>query len=328
MNYQPGLIIASELVLRGLFIYIMTDFSKTLIRCSALGQIMTTPKGKSPMEKYEDTVASIVSNEEKYEKFKDKECKSALLTEDKIVELKGLLPELKAHKDDVVLSETCKTYLIQSYVLSKYGRVREIQTKQMIKGTISEDDSIQLFAALEKKPYTKNIYRLSNEYITGCPDLHDHEDIIESTEIIDIKSCWDIFTFLSNVDNPDNEGYYWQLQGYLALTGAKIGTIAYCLVNTPDSIIEGEKYNLLKRLDVATEEAPEFKKEYSKLIANRKFDDIQMSDRMLAYSIERNDDDIEKIYKKVEKCREYLSEFEEKHIFFSKNYRKQLSHTT
>jgi len=301
-----------------------TDFTKTLIRCSALGQIMTTPKGKSPMEKYEDALASITSNEEKYEAFKNKECKSALIAKDKIAELKESLPELEAHKDDVVLSETCKTYLIQSYVLSKYGRVREIQTKQMVKGTISEDDSIQLFAALEKKAYTKNEYRLSNEYITGCPDLHDNPNIIESTEIIDIKSCWDIFTFLSNVDNPDNEGYYWQLQGYLALTGAKIGTIAYCLVNTPDSIIEGEKYGLLKRLDVVTEEAPEFKREYHKLLVNRKFDDIPMSDRMLAYSIERNDADIERIYKKVEKCRQYLSEFEEKHLFFSKNYRKMI----
>lgn len=302
----------------------MTDFSKTLIRCSALGQIMTNPKGKSPMDKYNDAVASLALNEEKYEGFKSKEGKMALLAKCKILELQEAIPELEAHKDDVVLSETCKTYLVQSYVLSKYGRVREVQTKQMAKGTISEDDSIQLFAALEKKPYTKNIYRLSNDHITGCPDLHDHPDIIESTEIIDIKSCWDIFTFLSNVDNPDNDGYYWQLQGYLALTGAKIGTIAYCLVNTPDSIIEGEKYNLLKRLDVATEEAPEFKKEYQKLLCNRKFDDIPMSDRMLAFSIDRNDDDIEKIYRKVEKCREYLAEFEEKHILFSKNHRKQL----
>lgn len=311
----------------GFFIYIMTNFSETLIRCSALGQVMTNAKGKSPMEQYEDTVAAISSNEEKYENFKNKECKSALQAKEKIVELRDALPELERHKDDIILSETCKTYLIQSYVLSKYGRVREIQTKQMTKGTISEEDSIKLFAALEKKHYTKNIYRLSNEFITGTPDLHDHESIIESTEIIDIKTCWDIFTFLSNVDNPDSDGYYWQLQGYLALTGAQIGTIAYCLVSTPDSIIEGEKYNLLKKLDVVTEEAPEFKKEYRKLLMNRKFDDIPMVDRMLAYSIDRNDDDIEKIYKKVEKCREYLAEFEEKHILFSKNHRKKLIYT-
>lgn len=303
---------------------IMTDFSKTLIRCHALGYIMSSPKGKSPLDKYEDVVASIALNEAKYDNFKNKQCKSAIETLEKIGELKYSLPELEIHKDDIVLSETCKSYLIQSYVLSKYGRVREIQTKQMIKGTISENESIQLFAALEKRPFEKNTYRLSNGYISGTPDLYDGETIIDSNEIIDIKSCWDIFTFLSNVDNPENDLYYWQIQGYLALTGATIGTIAYCLVNTPDSLIEGEKYNLLKRLDVATEEASEFKAEYAKLIANRRFDDIPMEERLLTISYERNDDDIAKMYQKVEKCREFLSEFEHEHLMFSKHHRKTI----
>jgi hypothetical protein len=285
---------------------------------------MSEPRGKTPLGKYNDAIASIALNETKYDNFKNKQCKSALETIEKLQELRIILPELESHKDDIVLSETCKSYLIQSYVLSKYGRVREIQTKQMIKGVISEHESIQLFAAMEKRPFEKNIYRLSNEYISGTPDLYDGETIIDSTEIIDIKSCWDIFTFLSNVPEPENDDYYWQIQGYLALTGAKIGTIAYCLVNTPDSLIEGEKYNLLKRLDVATEEASEFKAEYAKLMANRKFDDIPMQERLLTVSYERNDDDIAKIYVKVEKCREFLAEFEQEHLMFSKHHRKKV----
>ena len=114
------------------------------------------------------------------------------------------------------------------------------------------------------------------------------------------------------------------MQGYLALTGAKIGTIAYCLVNTPDSIIEGEKYVLLKKMDVVSEEDPEYKKEVAKLIANRYFDDIPMQERLLTYSIDRNEDDIAKLYKRIGKCREFLSEFEEMHMKFSKSYRKTL----
>jgi hypothetical protein len=302
----------------------MTDFSKTLIRCHAAGHIMSSPKGKSPLDKYNDAVDSLTSNEAKLDKLKDKECKSAMEARKKIEELKIEIPELYKSKDEVILSETCKTYLIQSYVLSKYGRIREITTKQMLKGSISEQESIDLFATLEKRPFAKNLYRLSNEYISGTPDLYDGETIIDSNEIIDIKSCWDIFTFLSNVTEPDSDLYYWQIQGYLALTGAKIGTIAYCLVNTPDSIIEGEKYVLLKRLDVATEEAPEFKREYAKLIMNRKFDDIPMSERLLTVSYDRNDDDITKLYQKVEKCREFLAEFEEEHLMFSKHHRKKV----
>lgn len=303
----------------------MTDFSNTLIRCSSLGSIMSTPKGKSPLALYADAVESLAATKQKYDDLKKKDgamgeryCKA-------IDELTLQIPELEKNKDEIVLSETCKTYLIQSYVLSKYGRVREITTKQMVKGTITEEDAITLFSVLDGVLYNKNTERLKNRFISGTPDLYDGTELTNCTEIIDVKSCWDIFTFLSNVAEPENDMYYWQIQGYMALTGAKIGTIAYCLVNTPDSIIEGEKYNLLRKMDVATEEDPNYKKELGLLMANRKFDDIPMQERLLTYSYQRNDDDIERMYRKVEKCREFLSQFEEMHIKFSKNYRKSLT---
>lgn len=307
----------------GIFIF-MTDFSKTLMRCHALGYIMTEPKGKSNMDKYLDAVQSLDATRLKYEALKNKDGKMGVGYESKMDELELLIPELELIKDEEILSESCKTYLIQSYVLSKYGRIREITTKQMVKGTLSEEDSIKLFSHLEGVKYTKNQYRLSNDFISGTPDLHDGENIVECNEVIDVKSCWDIFTFLSNVAEPENDMYYWQMQGYLALTGAKIGTIAYCLVNTPDSIIEGEKYILLRKMDVATEEDPEYKKEVAKLISNRYFDDIPMQERLLTYSIDRNDDDIAKMYNRIVKCRDFLAEFEEMHMKFSKSYRKTL----
>lgn len=302
----------------------MTDFSKTLIRCHAIGQIMTDPRGKTNLEKYNDTIDLLKDERIKYDAMSNKALKSAQNKLEKITKLELLAFEQNKIKDEIMLSDTCKSYLIQSYVLSKYGRIREITTKQLLKGTISEEDAIDLFSVLEKRPYTKNTERIANDYIIGCPDLFDGDNILNSTEIIDIKSCWDIFTFLSNVEEPDNDMYYWQMQGYLALTGAKIGTIAYCLVNTPDSIIEGEKYVLLKRMDVVTEEDVSFKRELQLLIANRKFDDIPMSERLLTYSVDRNDEDIEKIYRKVEMCREFLAEFEQTHLLFSKQYRKSL----
>jgi hypothetical protein len=60
------------------------------------------------------------------------------------------------------------------------------------------------------------------------------------------------------------------------------------------------------------------------LLSNRKFDDIPFQDRLLTYSIERNDDDIVAVYKRVVKCREFLAEFEERHLMFSKKHRKTL----
>lgn len=293
--------------------------------------IMTEPQGKSNLQRYTEAIQRLSDTEARYNALKTKDGKMGEKYTKTISDLLVLIPELEKVKDEEVLSETCKSYLIQSYVLSKYGRVREVTTKQMVKGTITEDDAIKLFSVLDGKLYLKNTERISNEYISGTPDLFSGDGLTDSEEIVDIKSCWDIFTFLKNVDELEtaedqrNVSYYWQIQGYLALTGAKIGTLAFCLVNTPDSIIEGEKYNLLRRMDVATEEDPSYKIELQKLIANRKFDDIPFEDRLLTYSIERNDEDIAAIYKRVAKCREFLAEFEERHMVFSKKHRKTLS---
>jgi len=302
----------------------MTNFSETLIRCSSIGHIMTESRGKSNLEKYNDAVALLAEENIKYEAIANKTSKSAFNKVAKIEKVEAEIAELLPLKDKYELSETCKSYLVQAYVLSKYNRVLEIQTKQMVKGTLSEEEAIDMFSVLEKRPYSKNTERIKNKWISGTPDLFSGSNVQDSEEIIDIKSCWDIFTFLKNVQEPENDMYYWQMQGYLALTGAKIGTIAYCLVNTPESIVEGEKWNLLKRMDVATEEDPTFKKEFEKLKANRIFDDIPMSERLLTYSVERNDEDIEKMYRRVELCREFLAEFEEIHLKFSKKYRRSL----
>lgn len=292
--------------------------------------VMTEPTGKSNLQRYSEAVQRLSDTRTKYDALKKKDGSMGEKYQKTIADLIEMLPELEKVKDEEVLSETCKAYLIQSYVLSKYGRVREVTTKQMVKGTITEDDAIRLLSVLDGRVYTKNTERVENYFISGTPDLFSGETLCESEEIIDIKSCWDIFTFLKNVDDlegaeePKSVQYYWQIQGYLALTGAKIGTLAFSLVNTPDSIVEGEKYNLLRRMDVATEEDPSYKAELRKLIANRKYDDIPFADRMLTYSIERNEDDIAAIYKRVERCRAFLAEFEERHRFFSKKYRKSL----
>lgn len=302
----------------------MTNFSETLFRCHALGNIMTESRGKSNIEKYNDAVALLAEENIKYEAIANKTSKSAFNKMAKIEKIEAEIAELLPVKDKYELSDTCKSYLVQSYVLSKYGRVMEIKVKQMVKGIITEEEAIDMFSVLEKRPYSKNTERIKNPWLIGTPDLYSGDHVQNSDEIIDIKSCWDIFTFLKNVQEPENDMYYWQMQGYLALTGAKIGTIAYCLLNTPASIVEGEKYNLLRRMDVATEEDPTFKKEFAVLQANRIFDDIPMSERLLTYSIERNDEDIERIYRRVELCREFLGEFEETHLKFSKKYRRSL----
>jgi hypothetical protein len=166
----------------------------------------------------------------------------------------------------------------------------------------------------------KNEERLNNEYITGLPDIYEGESIHNAETITDIKSSYDLFTFLPNIGESLDSNYYYQIQGYMALSGAKRACIAYCLVDTPEHIIAGEKYRLFKSMNVISEESPEFIKEALKIEKSMTFGDIPKEERVLIFPVERNEEVIEKIYSKVLKAREYLAQFELEHLSFNNKY--------
>ena len=220
-------------------------------------------------------------------------------------------PVAKADKEAGVLSKTAQKHLIEVYIAEKYGRKRDIQTKQMKKGIESEQDSIDLLSMYLKLPFSKNEERFKNDFITGLPD------IINGDTIIDIKSSYDLWTFLGNIPDKLDNLYYWQMQSYMWLTGTRKATIAYCLVNTPESIIQQEKYYLLKKMDVISEESPEFIKEAMKIEFKMTFDDISINERILTFNVNRSEDDILRIENKVLKARTFLQELEQTHLNFN-----------
>ena len=221
-------------------------------------------------------------------------------------------PVTKADKEAGLLSKTAQKHLIEVYIAEKYGRKRDIQTKQMKKGVEAEQDSIDLLSIYLKLPFSKNEERFKNDFITGLPD------IINGDTIIDIKSSYDLWTFLGNIPDKLDNLYYWQMQSYMWLTGTKNAIIAYCLVNTPENIIQQEKYYLLKKMDVISEESPEFIKEAMKIEFNMTFDDISIDERILTFNISRSENDILRIENKVLKARTFLQELEQTHLNFNK----------
>jgi hypothetical protein len=226
-------------------------------------------------------------------------------------------PKEKAAKDAGELSKTAKSHLKKVYAKEKYGREQDIITKQMQKGTEVEEESITLLSRVLKKMLYKNDQRLNNKYITGLPDIYEGESIHSAEEITDIKSSYDLFTFLPNIGEPLDRDYYYQLQGYMALSGAKRACIAYCLVDTPEHLIDSEKWKLFKAMDVISEESPEFIKEAQKIEKGMRFGDIPKEERVLLFPVERDETAIAKIYEKVAKAREFLAEFEQAHLNFN-----------
>lgn len=213
-----------------------------------------------------------------------------------------------------VLSEGTKTHLMDVYVKEKYGRQTDISNKYIQKGNMVEEDAITLYSLLKGEFYQKNESHLSNGFIKGTPDLFVGETIHQAHTIIDIKSSWDIFTFFRVLTKDLNKLYYWQLQGYMALSGAKSATLAYCLVNTPEILLEDEKRKLFWKLDAATQESELYQTAAAEIEKAMRYDDIPMGERCIEFHFERNESDIERLYQRVKDCRLYLSELESKLI--------------
>ena len=55
-------------------------------------------------------------------------------------------PVTKADKEAGLLSKTAQKHLLEVYIAEKYGRKKDIQTKQMKKGIEVEQESIDLLS--------------------------------------------------------------------------------------------------------------------------------------------------------------------------------------
>ena len=200
-----------------------------------------------------------------------------------------------------ILSETCKSELIKVFINEKYGRSKSIQNKYLEKGIAQEEDSITLYSKFKKNYFVNNKARMSNEFITG------EWDILKNEIVTDIKTSWDIFSFFKAKNETLNKDYYFQLHGYMSLTGAKSATLAYCLVNTPLNLIEQEKKNLWFKLNCPDLESIEYLAGCEEIERLSIYEDIPVNERVFEIEIERNEETIEAINKRVLECREWMN---------------------
>jgi hypothetical protein len=216
-----------------------------------------------------------------------------------------LMTDPKAIKDKEagVLSETSQKLMLDMYAFYIYGRKKMVQTNPMKKGVLVEDNSIMLLSVIDGLIYEKNQVRFENDFVTGSPD------IITDTKIIDIKSSYDLSTFLNNYISGVKKAYWWQLQGYMWLTGKREAEIAYVLSDMPESMLQQELYYLLKKMDVISEESPEYIKAAEQLAKNLTFGDIPVSEKVLKQKIVYDSEAVSLIEERVINLRTRLTEF-------------------
>ncbi len=216
-------------------------------------------------------------------------------------------PKSKADKDAGELSKTAKTHLVEVYADTRWGRYEEITSKEIEKGNLCEADIIEILGFADNKPYKKNTERKTNEWITGEADIVDEI-------IIDSKASWNAVSYLKRIIETLDSDHWYQLQGYMMLWDKPAARVSYVLVNCPFSILQNEKRSLLYRMNVATEENAEYKLAAQILEKNRIFDDIPIEERIFNIDIPRDENIIKQIPAKVQKARDFLNYFQNKHL--------------
>lgn len=135
-----------------------------------------------------------------------------------------------------VWSETAKGAMMEMVRENLFGVRKSLDdVKAVQKGLACEDAGIQLYNDvfmydLKKVP---DADRRNNGIITGVPDLV----AVSSKKGVDIKIAYSLLTFPLTSDDCDKKGYEWQARGYMCLFDVPVWEIAYCAIDTPESLL-------------------------------------------------------------------------------------------
>lgn len=206
-------------------------------------------------------------------------------------------PRDKKAKEAGELGQTAKTFIEEMWLHDKYGFYEEVQTDEMRKGLLCEQDAMELvqkvYGGEFRTAYGK---QLANDYIKGTPD------IVLSTHIEDIKTSWSLKTFFNAELLP---AYYAQGQGYMELTGRKKYKVIYCLVPTPAALLDGE-YKRIEWRFKGDENNPDFQKAVTQFGRNNEcIHDIPIDKRIKIFEFDYDAEYIKKLYSQIEKARKY-----------------------
>jgi hypothetical protein len=169
----------------------------------------------------------------------DKYQKKESLTDKQGEELVRLIAK-RDYKPEFDLSQGAKTHIRNKVKGVVFGTKKVLENKYLSKGIMVEDDSIELYNEVHFTKYTKNpdSNNKSNKWLKGTCDVDTGK---KRNLVIDIKSPWSLETFPVLPDEIDLGVYEWQLRGYMMLYDRDFAELAYCMVDTPDSLLDYEK---------------------------------------------------------------------------------------
>lgn len=262
-----------------------TSIREFKINCHAISEIMAGEIGLTPVQE-----SRLLELEQRANGI------GKPLTDNMVIELDKLINK----RDNPELPQGAKTYCKKWLKKELFGYKENWKSVVIDKGLAVEEDGINL---VELVYGTEKLYKnedwFSNDFCQGTPD------IISKDIVRDIKCSWDIFSFPMFDEDLPKKDYWWQLQGYMWLTGIKKASLDYVLIDTPMPLVLLDLKKLYYQSGgVAEEWTPE---KYEYLYTNYRFDKIPNNMRVKSFEFEFENWIPEQISYRVELCRKYIN---------------------
>ncbi len=292
-------------------------------RCSSLGKLMTNLPTEEEALKIATEIKEL-TNERDY--GINANGNKVRWTENKDNRL-ALLLEKKTKGDE--LPTGAITYLEEEFRDKFWGRKRFLDNKYLKKGTICEEDALDLVSQRDNFFYRKNDEHLSNGFIQGTPD-----NLQKITK--DTKTNWDMESFekaeLITLYKDQLKGYMWLAHSYdlPELETKTEAELVYCLVNAPLHLLQDEKRRIYFAMNQPDEEDEEYIEKMIQLERNMIFDiekfkqeypnydfyspildfSIPAHLRIKSFKVNLNEEDIKHMTRRVTMARNWLIEKE------------------
>lgn len=272
-------------------------------RCSGIKRMMSSKRGTEPI------------TEIQLKKIAELEARTKPMTEPMKLEYTALISK-RDSPPKTELSDGCIEYLMEIYAWETQGMIpvgkESMDMIQTRKGRQDEKEAIKMLTLVDGIIYSEHRERIENEFLCGHLDAYTGVSVFQADNVTDIKNAFDYPTFLKKINNGLETGQQEQLQGYGDITGAQELYIANCLVSFNPEMIEDLKWKVLRKINAATTESPEFIEIWSKFEKSIIFDSIPIQQRVFKIKIEPFTlFEQQKVYDRVKYCREWLANFDE-----------------
>jgi hypothetical protein len=278
------------------------NFDDFKCRCSKISAVLAVSAENKPLSDPQRQELERLENKEK-------------LTAIQAVDLARLQTKRDA-PPEITYSIGCIDYLTEWYAWYVYGKMPvDKETMEMIpteKGKKVEAESILLLSKVDGKIYCKNEQRVSNDFLTGEPDVFEGEHIMAAKTLTDMKNSVDYPCFLKQISKPLEKSYIRQVQGYGDITGAQDLSITRAIVNMPLEIIMEYQDKIARKLGIIDRETESFQKIWEQWEQSMVFDDIPMRLRIHKTIVSPfTAEERTLLYDRVKYCREWLWKFHE-----------------